>query len=133
MRLRQQIVAYRVIMYILRTPRCQIEITFRDQELERAFRHDETARKRFGQAARAFQRRIKQFEAAPTLATLAATPAACRPVPGTKDGLLAARLSNRELVVFVPNHEPVPLLRDGGLDHSRVTQIQIWSVEDVHA
>jgi toxin HigB-1 len=120
-------------MYILPTPRCRIEITFRDQELERAFRHDELARKRFGQAARALQRRIKQFEAAPTLAVLAGTPAACWPVPNTKDGLLAARLSNRRLVVFVPDHEPVPLLSDGGLDHSRVTKIQIWSVEDVDA
>jgi len=120
-------------MYILRTPRCKIEITFRDQELERAFRQDETARKRLGRAARTFQRRIKQFEAAPTLAALAGTPAACRLVPGTKDGLLAARLSNRGLLIFAPDHEPMPLLRDGGLDHSRVTQIQIWSVEDVHA
>ncbi|SRR6266851_3327792 len=120
-------------MYILRTPRCQIEITFRDQELERAFRHDEMALKQFGQAARTFQRRIKQFEAAPTLAALAGTPAACRPVPGTKDGLLAARLTNRGLLIFVPDHEPMPLLHDGGLDHSRVTKIQIRSVEDDHA
>ena len=120
-------------MYILRTPRCHIEIRFRDHELERAFRHGETARQRFGQGAQAFLRRVKQLEAAPSLAALDGTPAACRPVVGTKDGLLAARLNVRDQLVFVADHDPLPLLPAGGLDHSRVTQIQIWSVEDVDA
>jgi proteic killer suppression protein len=120
-------------MYILRTPRCLIEITFRDPELERAFRNGETARQRFGQRANAFVRRVKQLEAAPSLTALNGTPAACRPVVGTKDGLFAARLSARDQLVFFADHDPLPRLRDGGLDHSRVIQIQIWSVEDVDA
>ncbi len=120
-------------MYILRSPRCHIEIRFRNQELERAFRHEDAARRRFGEAARAFLRRVKQLEAAPTLAALNRTPAACRPLPGTKDGLLAVRLSGGDHLVFVPDQDPMPLLRDGGLDHSRVTKIEIWSVENVHA
>jgi len=126
-------VGYGVTMYILRSPRCHIEIRFRDQELEQAFRHEDVARRRLGEAARAFLRRVKQLEAAPTLAALIGTPAACRPLVGTKDGLLAVRLSDRDHLVFVPDQEPMPLLREGGLDHSRVTQIEIWSVENVHA
>jgi toxin HigB-1 len=120
-------------MYILRSPRCHIEIRFRDLELERAFRHEDAARRRFGEAARAFLRRVKQLEAAPTLGSLGGTPAACRPLSGTKDALLAVRLNDRDHLVFVPDQDPIPLLRDGGLDHSRVTQIEIWSVENVHA
>jgi len=119
-------------VYILRSSRCHIEIRFRDQELEQAFRHEAEARRRFGKVARPFLRRVKQLEAAPTLAALNGTPAACRSLSGTQ-GVFAVWLSERIHLVFAADQDHIPLLLDGAPDQSRVTQIKIWSVENVHA
>ena len=35
-------------------------------------------------------------------------------------------------LIFIPDHDPVPTLRDGGLDWSQVTAIKILGVEDTH-
>lgn len=35
-------------------------------------------------------------------------------------------------LIFIPDHDPVPRLKDGGLDWSKVTAIKILGVEDTH-
>lgn len=35
-------------------------------------------------------------------------------------------------IVFVPDHDPVPLLPDGGIDVANVTAVEIIEVVDYH-
>ena len=35
-------------------------------------------------------------------------------------------------LIFVPNHDPIPLRDDGGIDRDRITAITITEVVDYH-
>ena len=50
---------------------------------------------------------------------------------GRRKGQLTVDLDHPYRLVFVPKHDLLPL-REGGLDWSRVTAIEIIGVEDTH-
>ena len=47
-------------------------------------------------------------------------------------GMFAIDLNHPYRLVFRPNHDPVPLKKDGGIDLESVTAIVIVGVEDYH-
>ena len=49
-----------------------------------------------------------------------------------KKGEFAVDLKHPFRLVFHPNHEPIPLKEDGGIDLKLVTSIAIIDVEDYH-
>ena len=49
-----------------------------------------------------------------------------------RSGQYAVDLIHPRRLVFVPNHDPVPLREDGGLDRDRVTAITIMEVVNYH-
>ena len=51
---------------------------------------------------------------------------------GNRQGQYAVDLAHPYRLVFVPNHDPVPRLDDGGVDLERVTAITIIEVVDYH-
>jgi proteic killer suppression protein len=51
---------------------------------------------------------------------------------GKRKGQLSVDLDHPYRLIFVVNHDPVPVLPDGGLDWSKVTAIKILGVEDTH-
>jgi len=51
---------------------------------------------------------------------------------GQRSGQLSVDLDYPYRLIFIPDHDPVPRLGDGGLDWSRVTAIKILEVEDTH-
>ena len=47
-------------------------------------------------------------------------------------GQFALDLRGSYRLVFAPNHDPLPLLADGGIDRTLVTKIRITEVVDYH-
>ncbi|MCL2266890.1 MAG: hypothetical protein FWC17_03890 [Treponema sp.] len=51
---------------------------------------------------------------------------------GKQKGMLSVDLDHPYRLLFVPDHDPVPLKSDGGLDWKQVTAITITEIEDTH-
>jgi hypothetical protein len=60
-------------------------------------------------------------------------PARCHALTeGQRSGQLSVDLDHPYRLIFIPDHDPIPMLDDGGLDCSQVTAIKILGVEDTH-
>lgn len=59
-------------------------------------------------------------------------PGACHQLHGDRAGDFAVNLWGAYRLVFVPDHDPSPLLADGGIDRAKVTRILIKEVVDYH-
>ncbi len=51
---------------------------------------------------------------------------------GNRAGQYAVDLVHPNRLVFVPNHDPIPRKKDGGIDTDQVTAITIIEVVDYH-
>ncbi len=78
------------------------------------------------------KRRIASLVAAPTLSAMEGVPGRCHQLRGDRTGEFAVHLWGPVRLIFVPEHNPVPLHDDGGIDRSRVTRIRITEVVDYH-
>ena len=54
------------------------------------------------------------------------------PLTGDRLGQFALSLHGGVRLVFEPDHNPVPMLPDGGIDWARVTRIRIVFIGDYH-
>lgn len=86
--------------------------------------------------AKRIQQRFERLSAAETLADISRhRPERCHALTQGKRGKmhqLSVDLDHPYRLIFVPNHHPIPLLKSGGLDWSRVTAIKILGVDDPH-
>ncbi len=72
-------------------------------------------------------------QAAPNLAAVPTDkPVRRHLLKGNRAGQFAVDLVHPYRLVFKPNHAPVPLREDGGIDTERVTAITIIDVVDYH-
>ena len=51
---------------------------------------------------------------------------------GERKGQLSVDLDHPYRLIFIPNHNPVPKMPEGGLDWKQVTAITIIGIEDTH-
>ena len=51
---------------------------------------------------------------------------------GNRQGQMSFDLDHPYRLIFIPNHNPVPIREDTGLDWTRVTAIKILGIEDTH-
>ncbi|MCY3765902.1 MAG: killer suppression protein HigA [Gemmatimonadetes bacterium] len=77
--------------------------------------------------------RLAVLANASTLAAIPHTPPDRRhQLTGDREGQYAVDLDKHNRLIFAPNHDPVPLLDDGGVDIHSVTAITIIEVIDYH-
>ena len=109
-------------------------IAFRNSKLRKMANSDREAMAKLGkQGARKLRARLDDLDAASTLEDMRHLPAAkCHELKGNRKGFLAVALHGGWRVMFEPNHDPIPLKEDGGLDWSRVEAIRITDIEDYH-
>ena len=78
------------------------------------------------------RRRLMELQAASTLADIShLPPPRCHELVNRK-GVLSVDLAYPYRLLFVPANDPVPCRGDGGIDHERVTEIEVMAVEDTH-
>ena len=78
------------------------------------------------------RRRLASLGAAPTLAAMDGVPGQCHQLIGDRSREFALHLWGQFRLIFVPNHDPIPRLEDGGIDRKLVTKILIREVVDYH-
>lgn len=111
-----------------------MEITFRTQKLKKTFDSEKDLKRAYGdRMARAIMRRLAVLKNAGTLALVPTlSPDRLHLLTGNRHGQYAVDLVHPYRLVFKPNHDPVPLKEDGGIDKERVTKITIREVVDYH-
>ncbi|MBW7869399.1 MAG: killer suppression protein HigA [Brumimicrobium sp.] len=89
--------------------------------------------KTYGTTAKLVNQRIQEFLASQNLFVLGTLPGPrCHELKGSRKGELAVIISGNWRIIFEPNHDPLPLKTDGGLDWQKITSIKILEVIDYH-
>lgn len=110
-----------------------IDISWSDRKLEKHCASDKAGQRHFGAPNwKLMKRRLASLAAAPTLTDMGGVPGNCHALSADRDSEFAVYLWGQYRLVFVPNHEPIPRLDDGGIDRSRVTSIVVTEVVDYH-
>jgi proteic killer suppression protein len=111
-----------------------MDIRFNSTKLQKICSSESRMKAELGQAtAGKLRQRLMELSAAATLAQISRLPPArCHEHTGDNKGKLTVDLVHPYRLVFRPNHDPVPLKPDGGLDWEQVTSILILGIEDPH-
>jgi proteic killer suppression protein len=115
-----------------------MEIDFKSKKLEKELGSAKGQAKMGAIRAKLLRRRLDLLHNAETLADLAppySPPARCHELAEGKRGKqhqLSVDLDHPYRLIFVPDHDPMPVREEGGLDWSQVTAIKILGVEDTH-
>ena len=79
------------------------------------------------------QQRMMELQAAETLEDISCVPPArCHELTGNRRGQLSVDLDHPYRLLFIPVNDPQPKRKDGGLDWSGVTEVEIIGVVDTH-
>ena len=111
-----------------------MEITFRTKKIEKVCKSEKELQKSYGkQNAKVIWMRIKFLRSASNLSQILTTePFKLHQLQGNKKGHYAVNLQNGLRLVFIPNHNPVPRKKDGGIDKEQVTEIKIIDILNYH-
>lgn len=114
-----------------------MDISFKNTKLAKSFNEGAQLEKIHGTLrAKKIRIRMKELRAAANLMDFWPTkspPGRCHELTeGQRTGQLSVDLNHPYRLIFIPNHDPVPARKDGGLDWSLVTVIKILGIEDTH-
>lgn len=113
-----------------------MDIEYADDDLREAVNCEKELLRLFDkQVAKKIKMRIAVLDSAPCLADVPHTPPEMRhQLKGKRKGQFAVDTTRKSgvRIIFLPNHEPVPLKEDGGIDLTKVTKIVIVEICDYH-
>jgi plasmid maintenance system killer protein len=113
-----------------------MEITFATKSLMKQLSEGKAMVKAFGtMRANKLKIVLTQLRAAPNLGVFAppmSPPHRCHELAGNRKGQLTVDLGHPYRLMFEPNHNPLPVREEGGLDWRLVTSINIIEIEDPH-
>ena len=110
-----------------------MEISFATSKLAKLCNSEKKLRGAYGpRMAVLIQQRLLDLNAAETLETMREVPGRCHALTGDVDGHFAVDLVHPDRLVFAPDHDPVPQLKGGGVDWSKVTKIEVVGIGDYH-
>lgn len=108
-------------------------ISWAGKDLERDCTDDRRGTRRFGADAwKLVKRRLATLAEAPALEDMSGFPGNCHALVGDRAGQFAVSVGASRRLIFEPDHQPPPLLPDGGIDRRSITQIRILEVVDYH-
>ena len=108
-----------------------MDIEFEDDDLAELCNNRRLADRRLGRnGARRLRSRLAELKAATVVTELVAGNP--HPLTGDRFGQFSLRLHGAHRLVFRPAHDPVPVLRDGGIDWSGVTTVIVVEIGDYH-
>lgn len=110
-----------------------MDILFRERKFERQCNQYSLLVCAHGEVrARLIRKRLDALRAATNLEDLRNIPGRLHQLKGDRKGQLSLDLDQPYRLVLVPNHNPVPVTPDGGMDWSRITAVKILGIEDTH-
>jgi proteic killer suppression protein len=109
-----------------------IDIAWSNRKLGKCCATDAAGRKRFGAARwKLLKKRLFVLAAVPALADLRGS-AGFHPLRADRAGQYALALDGPYRLVFRPDHDPIPMLRNGRVDEAAVTRVIVLEVVDYH-
>lgn len=111
-----------------------MDVTFRSKKLQKTCSNHREALKAHGpNRGKRLLQRLLELRAADNLSQIPHTPPPrCHELTGNMKGTFSVDLDHPWRLLFVPNHDPVPKLPDGGWDLSAITAVEITKIEDTH-
>lgn len=111
-----------------------MQIIFNSTKMEKTCNDSRKSQQRFGSIrAKILRRRLDELRAADTLENMRPIVSArCHELSQNRKGQLSVDLDHPYRLLFVPEHDPIPIKPDGGLDWGKVTAIRVLDVEDTH-
>jgi len=111
-----------------------MEISFKARKLKKVFDKEKLLIKEYGkQKAGKIKLRMAVLSSAPSLVYVPHFPPERRhQLSGKKKNEFAVDVSQNYRLVFTPNHNPIPTIKDGGFDLTKIIAITILRVEDYH-
>jgi len=111
-----------------------VEIRFSSRGLERTFNDATRMVRAYGkQMATVIQNRMAVLQNVVHLGKVPTEkPIRCHQLKQDRAGQFAVDLVQPYRLIFRPDHNPVPTLKDGGIDLTAVTAIEIIDVTDYH-
>lgn len=113
-----------------------MEIRFATTKLAKLCNSEKSAKRQFGSVgAKRLMQRLEDIASARNLEELMLLPGRAHPMGGGTRGQEAQwtmDLDHPQRLVFVPDHDPLPLRENGGLDVTQVTAVCIREVADTH-
>lgn len=111
-----------------------MEIAFSSGKMAKLCNSEKEMRAKLGDRnAKRLQQRLSEIKASDTLEELGKIPGPrCHELSGDRKGQLAVDLVHPKRLIFTPDHEPVPVKADGGLDWERVNKVLIVEIVDYH-
>jgi len=87
----------------------------------------------YGENAAKLGQRLFELQAAESLQEISHhPPARCHELTGKQAGQFSVDLEHPCRLLFVPADNPVPRLKDGGIDRSKIREIEIIDIKDPH-
>lgn len=111
-----------------------MEVSFANQKLQKLCNNAGKLRGEYGpECALKIQRRLDELKAAECLEDLRNLPAAkCHELKEDRAGQLSVYVEHPKRLIFVPDHQPVPVGKGGGLDWQQVTRVIVIEIVDYH-
>jgi proteic killer suppression protein len=114
-----------------------LDISFNNRKLEKEFQEGARLDRVHGALrAKKIRLRMTGLRAAANLKVFwppKSGPERCHELTGGKrKGQLSMDLDHPYRLIFVPDHDPIPVHEDGGLDWFRVTAVKIVGIENTH-
>lgn len=110
-----------------------MQIRFSSKSLEKKLTNPDKMVKAFGTMAKKVNQRMEELKAAVNLEDMGKLPAAnCHLLGSNLKGCYAVDISVNFRIIFKPDHDPIPLKVDGGMDRILITDIEVLDVEDYH-
>lgn len=110
-----------------------MDLTVRGKRLRKQLADPREMDRAFGNRARGIRLRLGVLGQAKCLSDVpTGSPDYRHLLTGDRKGQFSVTIKDNWRIVFVPDHDPVPLLPDGGIDVANVTAIEIIEVVDYH-
>lgn len=111
-----------------------MEVSFETTRMQKLCTSEKDMRKKWGGlSAKKLQQRLSELRAAETLDDISRLPfARCHELKGNRAGQLSLDLAHPYRLIIRPDHDPVLVKPDGGLDWGQVTKVVVLEVCDPH-
>lgn len=111
-----------------------MDIEFNTKKLRKLCNdHKEIIKKYGNKVGRKLMTRLSELDAVDNLNEIPTKPPQrCKELIGDRRGKFSIMVDDGVRIVFKPNHDPIPLKDDGGINREKVTSILITEVSDYH-
>lgn len=110
-----------------------MKIDYQKNKLKKQLSSASEIKKSFGVNAKRVASRLDDIEASPNLSILIQIPAAnCHQLSGNRTGQWAVDISGNYRLIFIIDHNPIPINMNNSIDTNQVTAIIILEIADYH-